>query len=281
MTIQSVLQFTNSLKCRKETFDILELSRADMKAIRSTTLCFNLTPRASKHICSYEVTPFKASIIDKLKSGNVKTWAGLALTVGSLALTLFGIYASHTHGIFQGSLWKDIACVSFMGAVPITYSYGMLEKSLSAYRVVMEMKELITREIPKVLANAVDSDNNLMDPITFESIPREMMVSPAYIYLNNYVVGSVNFLFTLLAKPSKTDQYGVIRLDHSLDGHTLCLDDSFDLEERIIEIYGYDVHRIAVGSWRGDLIQSGEEKKRRLLQLFDDSVHPLFEGYIN
>ena len=278
------------------------LNEQEKKTVRTAVLRFNLTPRPSNLICSYQITQIPGSILANLQQGDRPTWIALATVVCVLGMTIlggyyftsfynhcyeealmkvasgvWGIYHPHTHLFLRPAAVDDLMLVP--NALRILSSIaailmnglawtGFIDTPRPILTTQITLKPLI-RDEPNQIGNNRDEDGaGWEEPITFDSIPEENLRSPYYAYVDNYVLSIPSLLKTMFHQGiGRHSQEHYLVCKHPITGAWMNQDQSREAFAYITEVLGMTSREFTF------ILQQGG--KTRLLRLFNPDVYPL------
>ena len=278
------------------------LNEQEEKTVRTAVLRFNLTPRPSNLICSYQITQIPGSIVANLQQGDRPTWIALANVVCVLGMTIlggyyftsfynhcyeeallkvasgvWGIYHPDTHLFLRPAAVDDLMLVP--NALRILSSIaailmnglawtGFIDTPRPILTTQITLKPLI-REEPNQIGNKRDDDDaGWEEPITFDIIPEENLCSPYYAYVDNYAVSIPSLLSLMFPQGIGChSQEHFLVCKHPITGEWM---DRYQSREEFAYI------KKVLGLTRGEFtFILGEGGKNRLLRLFNPDVYPL------
>lgn len=263
MTVQQITQFLNCNSSGTKRI-VANLSSQEMKAVRSAVLIFNMTPRASNLISSFEIRKIEHSLSESLNKGSLKTWIQLAMVVGTVALTVY--FALESNAL----VW-----VSSTSAMILSL---YLNKSLEFTQVEVKI-EPYNPKFPQKIANDKTDEGVLVDPVTYDPISNDQIGCGKYLYLSNFVVSSSPVMRVLVGKPFLKDQHNCLRFAHPLEGQILSLAEGYNMTDRLEEIFGFDAIMIISPLYEYGKTATPAMKIERFLNLFDPSAYPYLKGF--
>ncbi len=268
------------------------LNEQEKKTVRTAVLRFNLTPRPSNLICSYQITQIPGSILANLQQGDRPTWIALATVVCVLGMTILGGYyftSFYNHcyeeallkvasGVFGRAEAEDfmidrigslaiLSCAIAISMNGLAWT-GFIDTPRPIPIIQITLKPLI-RDEPNQIGNNRDEDGaGWEEPITFDSIPEENLRSPYYAYVDNYVLSIPSLLKTMFHQGiGRHSQEHYLVCKHPITGAWMNQDQSREAFAYITEVLGMTSREFTF------ILQQGG--KTRLLRLFNPDVYPL------
>ncbi|MEI8328666.1 MAG: hypothetical protein WCG14_01510 [Chlamydiia bacterium] len=306
MTIGQVSTFLCQSPLRSGRLTIQgALSEQEEKTVRTAVLRFNLTPRPSNLICSYQITQMPTSIVANLQQGDRPTWIALATVVCVLGMTILGGYyftsfynhcyeeafmkvASGVWGIYDHDTQlflrpatvddfmlapkalRILSCIAAISMNGLAWT-GFIDTPRPIPATQITLNPLI-RDEPNQIGNNRDDDGaGWEEPITFDNIPEENLCSPYYAYVDNYAVSIPSLLRTMFHQGigrHSHHQQDYLVCKHPITGAWMNRYQSGEAFFHIIRVLGLTTRREFLS-----ILQPGG--KNRLLRLFNQDVYPL------
>lgn len=277
------------------------LSEEEKKTVRTAVLRFNLIPRPSNLICSYQITQMPTSIVANLQQGDRPTWIALATVVCVLGMTILGGYyftsfynhcyeeafmkvASGVWGIYDHDTQlflrpaavddfmlapkalRILSCIAAISMNGLAWT-GFIDTPRPITATQITLNPLI-RDEPNQIGNNRDDDGGWEEPITFDRIPEENLCTPYYAYVDNYAVSIPSLLRTMFHQGiGRHSEEHYLVCKHPITGAWMDRYQSREAFAYIKKVLG--LTRLEFTS----ILQLGG--KNRLLRLFNQDVYPL------